>query len=507
MLSFYYHFYSYSRLLHKRWSHFLLKKTGFFLPLALLCGCASAPPPGPSTLALPAAYKEAAAYASLWQQAPAPTAVPAQWWQLFADPVLDQLQAQAQQDSPSLAQSLARWQAAQAALGTAEAARLPTLGASASGQRAHSASSGSSGSSASPQAATSNSYSLGLNASWELDLWGRLSASAAAAQASAEASRADLAAAQLSLQAQLVQSYFSLRNSEAQAQLLAQTIDSYERSWQLTRNRQRAGLVSSADVAQAEAQYRSAQAQLLSTQASRAQWEHALAALVGQAPAAFSLAPSAELPAPPAVPPLLPAGLLQARPDIAAAQQRVAAANAQIGVAQAAFFPALTLSGQLGQRSSTWAQVFDAPSRFWSLGPALALTLFDGGARAASVASARASQAQAEASYRQVVLTALQEVEDNLSAASALAQQQQRQQQALVAAQQALQVAQNQYRAGTVAYLNVLSAQTQVLTTERSLLDVRNQRLVAVGTLLKNLGGQWPQASNPAELPSGAAAP
>ena len=496
MLSFHYCFYSCSRLMHKRWSHFLLQKTGFFLPLALLCGCASAPPPAPSTLALPAAYKEAAAYASLWQQAPAPTAVPAQWWQLFADPVLDQLQAQAQQGNPSLAQSLARWQAAQAALGTAEAARLPTLGASASGQRAHSASSGSSagsGSNASPQAATSNSYSLGLNASWELDLWGRLSASQAVAQASAEASRADLAAAQLSLQAQLVQSYFSLRSSEAQAQLLAQTIDSYERSWQLTRNRQRAGLVSSADVAQAEAQYRSAQAQLLSAQASRAQWEHALAALVGQAPAAYSLAPSDELPAPPAVPPLLPAGLLQARPDIAAAQQRVAAANAQIGVAQAAFFPALTLSGQLGQRSSTWAQVFDAPSRFWSLGPALALTLFDGGARAASVASARASQAQAEASYRQVVLTALQEVEDNLSAASALAQQQQRQQQALVAAQQALQVAQNQYRAGTVAYLNVLSAQTQVLTTERSLLDVRNQRLVAVGTLLKNLGGQWPQ--------------
>ncbi|MBS0506214.1 MAG: efflux transporter outer membrane subunit [Proteobacteria bacterium] len=246
-----------------------------------------------------------------------------------------------------------------------------------------------------------------------------------------------------------------------------------------------------ADVAQAEAQYKSTQAQLLEAGSQRAQLEHALAALLGLAPAAFDLQATGLLPAPPQVPAELPSQLLQRRPDIAAAERRVAAANAQVGVAQAAYFPALTLSGSAGYRGTQLAGLIAAPHLFWSVGPALALTLFDGGARGAAVESARAAMDLAAATYRQTVITALQEVEDNLVAATVLEQEQQVQTEALAAAQKALAVITNQYKAGTVAYLNVLTAQTTVLNARGSLLNVKNRRLVAVNTLLKNVAGGW----------------
>lgn len=257
-------------------------------------------------------------------------------------------------------------------------------------------------------------------------------------------------------------------------------------------------MVSSADVAQAQAQYKSTQAQLLEAQITRAQFEHALAALLGKAPAAFSLPATAQLPAPPAVPAMLASTLLEQRPDIAAAERRVAAANAQIGVARAAFFPSLTLSASAGYRNSTLSNLLSTPNLFWSLGPALAMNLFDGGARSAAVESARGALDLAAATYKQTVITALQEVEDNLVAASQLAQEQQVQTEGLAAARKALTVAENQYKAGTVAYLNVLSAQTTVLSAENNLINVRNRRLTAVNTLLKNVAGRWqPQAAKP----------
>ena len=250
-------------------------------------------------------------------------------------------------------------------------------------------------------------------------------------------------------------------------------------------------MVSSADVAQAESQYKSTQAQLLESQLSRAQLEHALAALLGKAPAAFSLPVTAKLPTPPVVPAMLASTLLEQRPDIAAAERRMAAANAQVGVARAAYFPTLSLSASGGYRNSELANLLNAPNLFWSLGPALALNLFDGGARTAAVESARAALDLAGATYKQTVLTALQEVEDNLVAAAQLAQEQQVQTEALAAAQKALTVATNQYKAGIVAYLNVLSAQTSVLSAQSSLINVRNRRLTAVNTLLKNVAGKW----------------
>lgn len=471
------------RWMHKAWKPILLANAAWLAACTSLQTAHERP-----ALDVPAAYKEGAPGSAVWQTAQPQDSVPGAWWTLFADPALDALQERAASGNQNVALAVARLRAARAALDSASAASLPSLGATASSTRARSGTATQDGSTT---ARTTSSHALGLNASWELDLWGRLSGSVDAARASAQASADDLAAMRLSVQATVAQTYFALRAAEAQQQLLEDTLAAYERSWELTRNRQRAGVASAADAAQAEAQYKSTQVQWLEAQTSRAQLEHALAALTGQAPAAFRLDATAALPQPPAVPAQLPARLLERRPDIAAAERRVAAANAQIGVARAAFFPAITLSATAGFRGAQLADLLSAPHRFWSLGPALAAALFDGGARSAGVESARATHDQAVASYRQTVLTALQEVEDNLAAATALEREQQLQVEAVAAAQRALDVVTNQYRAGTVGYLNVLSAQATVLAAQRGLIDVRSRRLGAVNALLKNVAGGW----------------
>lgn len=463
---------------------------------AALAACSSTPlPTAPPPMDLPAAYKEA----GLWQPADpqAAAAVPDAWWTLFQDPVLDRLQQQAAAGNQNVAASVARLRAAQAALGSSRAALLPTVNGNFGGTRSVSSSSsaGTVDSAGNPVGSTGGRprtlYTLGASASWELDLWGRVSGAVDAAQAGLQASADDVAALRLSTQATLAQTYFSLRAAEVQSQLLADTQAAYRRSLQLTRNRYAAGVAASVDVAQAESQLQSTQAQQIEADTTRAQLEHALAALVGQAPAAFDLPRTAVLPQAPAAPLQLPSQLLQRRPDIAAAERRVAAANAQIGVARTAFFPALTLSASTGYRSSTLRDLVDAPNLFWSLGPALAVSLFDGGARRAAVESARANTDLAAATYRQTVLTALQEVEDNLVVAANLEREEAVQADALAAARRARDVTDNQYRAGTVSYLNVVTAQATALAAERTLLDVRNRRLAAVGQLLKNIAGRW----------------
>lgn len=478
-----------------------LQTPAIWLAAALLAGCSTQSAYQRPALEVPAQFKEAtpeAAEAGIWRPAdPSRAQVPDNWWELFGDEQLNRLQQQAATGNQSIAQAAARLRAAQAAVASSQAGLLPTLGSTAGATRSRSGgASGASGTGGNTgntgsSGNISTNYSLGLNASWELDLWGRVSGTVSASQASAQASSDDLAAARLSAQASITQTYFSLRAADASVRLLQETLQGYEQSLKLTNNRYRAGVASSADVAQAEAQYKSTQAQLIEAQTSRAQLEHALAALLGLPPAAFSLEAGAELPPPPEVPAMLSSQLLEQRPDIAAAERRVAAANAQVGVARAAFFPALTLSATAGYRGASLSNLVSAPNLFWSLGPSLALALFDGGARTAAVESARASLDLAAATYRQTVLTALQEVEDNLVTASALAREQQVQIEAVAAAQKALDVVNNQYRAGTVAYLNVLSAQTTVLSARRSLIDVRNRRLAAVNTLLKNVAGRW----------------
>jgi len=308
-----------------------------------------------------------------------------------------------------------------------------------------------------------------------------------------QASREDLAAARLSAQSTLVQTYLSLRSADQQLAVLDQAVLAYEKSLQLTDYRYQAGVVSAADVAQAQLQLQTAQAQRLDLRTQRRQLGHALAVLVGQSPSALALAPRTPSFGVPDLPQSLSTALLLRRPDVAAAERRVAAANAQVGVAQSAFFPTLTLSANAGYRNQDFGSLVGASNVFWSVGPALVQSVFDGGLRRAARADALAARDASVATYRQTVLTAMLELEDNLVAAAQLALQAQVQAQALQAARRNLSITEAQYRAGAVSYLAVVTAQTSELSAERGLIDVQTRRLVAINALLKNLAGRWPE--------------
>lgn len=471
----------------------MLKNDKPLLPTALalatalaLSACAVTRVASPAPVQAPAQFKED----GLWQHARPQQAVPDDWWTLFDDPVLDDLQQRLVIGNENLKIYAAQLASARATLDASRTALFPTLSLGLSGTRSGSSSSDSSSSSSTAKS-VSNSVSLSASASWEMDLWGKLAMASDGAQASLQASADDLAAARLSAQATLAQSYFALRTAEAQLALYERTVQAYQRSLALTEARYQSGVAARSDVLQAQTQLRSAQATRAETQATRAQLEHAIAVLLGQPPAALNLDASARLPAPPAVPALLPATLLERRPDIAAAQRRLAAAYADIGVADAAFFPSLTLSASGGYKNSSLNQLISAPHQFWSLGPSLAASLFDGGARKLASAQARATADQLGASYRLAVLTALQEVEDNLVLAKRLEEEADLQQQALEAAQQNLQIVTAQYKAGTVGFLEVASAQASALSSETSLLSLRNRQLAALSQLLKNIAGRW----------------
>ena len=454
--------------------------------MALTLGaCSQAPVYQRPEVATSTTFRESA-----WQDARAGSPdVPDDWWLQFDDPVLTGLQARVLVNNQNLQTVLAQWRTAEASLASSRAARYPTVTGSLGETRSRSGTTSSTGTSTS--ASPVNIVSASANASWDTDLWGRLAGAVDVAGAQLQASRDDLLAARLSVQILLAQSYFSLRSAETQAESVARAVAAYEKSLQLTQNRYGAGVASAADVAQAQTQLKSAQAQLIELRLQRSQLEHAIAVLLGEVPANFSLPVTARLPSLPEAPRLLPASLLQRRPDIAAAERRVAAANAQVGVTKAAFFPALTLSASAGYRANQWADLTSLPHRFWSLGPSLALALFDAGGREAVTNQALAAVDQAAANYRQVVLTAFQEVEDNLAAVAALRDEAAVQAEALEAAQRALAITENQYKAGTVSYLNVITAQSTALSAENTLTAVRNRQLLAVGQLLKNAAGRW----------------
>lgn len=461
------------------------------LAALMFSGCANttrvaAPEPDPA----PLSFKEIGP----WQQADAGTraiTVPDRWWQLFNDPVLDDLQSRLVVGNQNLRAVLTQVTQARAALSSNQAARLPTLGLNASATRGDSLNSDNSGSQP-PR----NTVSLSGTAAWELDLWGRLSHGVEGAQASYQASLQDLAAARLSAQSTLAQTYFALRTAEAQQALIERSIAVYQRSLELTQARHQSGVAPLTDVLQAQTQLRTAQAQGIEAGAQRAQLEHAIAVLLGQAPSTLSLAATAGLPEAPTVPSLLPSTLLERRPDINASAQRVRAAYAQIGVARSAYFPSITLGATAGYRNSALEGLLSAPHRFWSLGPALALALFDGGARRAATEQAQASADQATANYRQTVLNALQEVEDNLVLTARLRQEADLQREALGFALRNLEITQDQYRVGTVSYLNVVTAQSTALVSERTLLDVRARQLTAASHLLRNIAGRWDPAQD-----------
>ncbi|WP_424268790.1 efflux transporter outer membrane subunit [Castellaniella sp.] len=431
---------------------------------------------------LGAAYAHAPA--GQWRLAqPGDAALPLDWWRMFGDAGLDALMARMPAGNLDIAQAEAQYRQAQAALGSARAGLFPSLDVSSSATR--------SGQGLSSANNPSNNFSLSGSVSWEVDLWGRVRRDVEAAQAGAQAGAADLAAMRLSLQSTLAQTYIGVRASQRQDALLARTLDEYERALQMTRNRYAAGVASSADVAAASAQLDQAQVQRIRLGWQREQQVHALAILLGQVPAGFRMPAGDRLPAVPAVPVGVPSALLQQRPDVAAAERRAAQANARIGVAQAAWFPDLTLNAQGGFRAGEFASWIMAPARFWTLGPSLALSLFDGGARSAAVESARAAYDAQAAQYRKTVLDALREVEDALVQSQALVREQEAQDRALAASRETLRQVTNQYQAGLVDYLSVVQAQTSALSAEQNVLSLQSQRLAAAVQLVAALGGGY----------------
>jgi len=447
------------------------------ITLAVLGGCMALS--SCANLFKPAKLPPAPAMPEMQMSGAADTGVDADWWTLFNDAELNRLMAQMEQGNLNVQLMAAKVRQAQAALASAQSSFLPSVSVGAAATRAKSAG----GSAAS-------AVSVTTPVSWELDVWGRLDALATAAKAGLQASREDLALARLSAQASLVQTYVAIRNAEQQQRVLTQAQTAYERALQLTKYRYDAGVVSAADVAQAQLQLSTTQAQLINVNSSRLQLLNALAVLLGQAPGGLQLAITEALPQVPVLPEVVASNLLQRRPDVRAAQQRVFSAQANAGAAQAAFFPTFSFAATSGYSSQNLSSLFSASNLLWSMGPSMALKVFDGGQRKAVEADALAALDAAGIAYKQSVLQGLQEVQDNLVAAYQLQLEQQAQTQAVVAARRNLAINEAQYAAGTVSYLNVVTAQTAALSAERSLLDIQSRRVLAVTQLMKNLAGR-----------------
>lgn len=458
------------------------------LGLAALNACTIGPVYHQPDMPLPAHYREDPAWVKAQPKDDAPKG---DWWTAFGDDTLNKLVAQVNISNQNLLAAQAQYRQAVALAKQADAAYFPTVTGGVAETRSFTG--GGAGTGNFKNGTINNNYRLNFNASWEPDLWGSIAQSADAAKASQQASLGDLQAARLSTQTQLVKNYFALRIADTQSLLLGQTVDAYQKALEVSTNQYEAGIVTKADVASATAQLKAAQAQVAANQLQRVQLEHAIAVLLGKAPSEFSIAPLNQpyTLLPPAIAPELPATLLERRPDIAAAERRVAAANAKVGVTEAAFFPNLTLSAAAGFQNSAYSNWLTYPARFWSVGPALAQTLFDGGLRTAQKEQAIAVYDQTVAQYRQTVLGALQEVEDNLAGLNLLAQQAQLQNEAVKAAQESLELNTNQYKAGTVSYLNVLTAQTTLLNNQRTALTVQGDRLTAAAALIAALGGGY----------------
>jgi NodT family efflux transporter outer membrane factor (OMF) lipoprotein len=447
----------------------------------------------PSSASPTSAYKEAGD----WKVAePMDAESRGDWWMVFQDPLLNELEGKVGEANQNIKAALARLQQARAATRIQRAGLFPTLnvGSSASRNRA------SQNSPTFPKGAQPvyGDFDLEADFSYEIDLWGRVRNSVSSAKASQQASAADLATLDLSIHAELATDYFNLRGEDAQTLLLDKTVEDYTKSLALTQNLYQGGGAAVADVEQAKAQLETARTQAADTRLLRAQSEHAIAVLVGENPSAFHVAAS-PLPLntpPPAFDPGLPSTLLERRPDVAAAERRVAAANFNIGVARAAYFPQFTLAASLGYdsiHSSTW---LDAPSRLWSAGPTGLLTVFDAGRHRAQSAQAHAILDEQVADYRNTVLTAYQEVEDNLAALRQLQQESISEAAAVTATGKALQQAQYRYNAGLVTYLEVATNENSNLQAQLSNVNIQMRRMSASVLLVKALGGGWKHADN-----------
>ena len=417
------------------------------------------------------------------------------WWELFNEPDLNALESQVDVSNQTIAQAEAVYREAVALVQQARAAYFPTITV---GLAIPNSSASTTVRNGSNTRTNTTRYTLPVDVSWEIDVWGRIRRQVESASTTAQASAADLATAKLAIQTELAQDYFQLRALDAQKKLLDETAVDFQKSLELTENQYAAGIVSRADVLQAQTQLKSTQSQAIDVEVQRAQLEHAIAVLVGKPPAEITVVTMALNGEPPAIPVGLPSELLERRPDIASAERLVAAANAQIGVAEGAYFPTVTLSSTGGFDTTSFSKLFSLPSRFWAVGPTITQTVFDGGLRAGQTAQARAVYDANVATYRQTVLTGFQQVEDNVAALRILESEARVQDEAVKAAQQTVAVLTNQYKAGIINYLAVIVAQTSALANERAAIAIMGNRFNAAVLLIKALGGGWDASQLPA---------
>jgi NodT family efflux transporter outer membrane factor (OMF) lipoprotein len=466
----------------RRW-----KTSAAMLSAALLAGCNLAPAYHKPAFTTPVAYGDMGP----WTPASPNDAAPrGNWWVIYNDPVLNTLEARIDSSNPDLASALARYQEAQQTLNEVTSQEYPVVDVNGNDTQNKQSANRPLREGQGPNQYQNDEITGTF--SYEIDLWGRIRNLVAEGKAQGQASAADAASIRLSLEAQLADAYFSLRGLDAQAQLLTTTGADYAQALALTQAQHSGGIVSGLDVGRAQSQYDSAAAQLSDAVAQRALYLHEIAALVGVAAPDFSLPAVPALPAPPVVPVAPPSDLLQRRPDIAEAEREAAAANAQIGVARAAFFPTLDLDAQGGwQADGGGVNLFDAKNTLWSLGPGLALTLFDGGERRAADRLAVEQFNAASANYRSVVLTAFQQVEDNLVLCNQLAQEAAQENQAVQAAANTTSLSTTLYQDGAVTYLDVVTAQTAQLQAQQSALSIATRRLQASVNLIQALGGGW----------------
>ena len=458
----------------------------------LMAGCMVGPKYSKPSVPMTAAYKEPPPESFKetkdWKTAqPGAPEISIKWWEIFGDPQLNALEEQVAPGNQDLKAAEARFREARALIRFNRAAQFPTIsvGPSISSLRP------SSNRPNFPNSSATGDFVLPFDLSYEVDLWGRVRRTVAAAREATQASAADLAAATLSIQAEVAFDYFELRSADTQKRLLDDTVKAYADALQLTKNRFEGGAAPKSDVAQAQTQFDTTRAQDTDIGVQRAAFEHAIAVLLGKPPATFSL-PAAPLDLhPPAIPVGLPSQLLERRPDIAAAERRVAEANEQIGIARAAFFPTLTLGAAAGLEGTSIVNWLNWPSRFWAVGATMTQTLFDAGRRRATSEAAIAGYDATVAGYRQTTLSAFQQVEDNLAALRILEEEGQQQRDAVAAAHESLQLFTNRYQGGVDNYLQVITAQTIALTNERTDIDILRRRMDASVLLIKALGGGW----------------
>ena len=431
----------------------------------------------------PANFKEAG-----WKQAqPSDDAIRGKWWELFGEPDLNALEEQVAPANQTLKVAEANFRQARAAIKLDRAALFPTIGAAA--QVTHNRVSANSPTGL--QGYEYGNFVLPITVSYDADFWGRLRGALAAAREQFQVSAADLENVKLQLESDLAVDYFEARSLDLQKRILEDTVIAYQRALELTQNRYNGGVASKAEVTQAQTQLDTAQAQDIDLAAARAQFNHAICVLTGKNPEQFEL-PAKPLDAnPPAIPLGVPSQLLERRPDIAAAERQVAVANQQVGIARAAFFPDLLITAEGGLQSGSIVNWFTWPSRFWSLGPQLTQTIFDFGRRRAQVEISKAAYDAQVANYRQVALTAFQEVEDNLSTLRVLEEESAKQHEAVLAAEISLQLSLNRYKGGLVTYLEVITAQNIALSNERTEADILRRRMDSSVLLIKALGGGW----------------